>query len=109
MLPIGDDRHQGGPAPLVTIGLVVLNVLAFLLELSQPSEGALQSFIQAWGVVPREYAAATGSLAVQSFDILHEYASGLHASECPSRFVSARFRPSTGLGTLSKSKGDEPL
>jgi membrane associated rhomboid family serine protease len=59
MLPIGDDRHQGGPAPLVTIGLVVLNVLAFLLELSQPSEGALQSFIQAWGVVPREYAAAT--------------------------------------------------
>ena len=59
MLPIGDDRHQGGSAPLVTIGLVVLNVLAFLLELSQPSEGALQSFIQAWGVVPREYAAAT--------------------------------------------------
>ena len=59
MLPIGDDRHQGGPSPLVTIGLVVLNVLAFLLELSQPSEGALQSFIQAWGVVPREYAAAT--------------------------------------------------
>lgn len=59
MLPIGDDRHEGGPAPLVTIGLVVLNVLAFLLELSQPSEGALQSFIQAWGVVPREYAAAT--------------------------------------------------
>ena len=59
MLPIGDDRTAGGPAPLVTIGLVVLNVLAFLLELSQPSEGALQSFIQAWGVVPREYAAAT--------------------------------------------------
>jgi membrane associated rhomboid family serine protease len=59
MLPIGDDRHEGGPAPLVTIGLVVLNVLAFLLELSQPSEGALQSFITAWGVVPREYAAAT--------------------------------------------------
>ena len=59
MLPIGDDRHQGGPAPLVTIGLVVLNVLAFLLELSQPSQGALQAFIQAWGVVPREYAAAT--------------------------------------------------
>ena len=25
----------------------------------------------------------TGSLAVQPFDILHEYASGLHASECP--------------------------
>jgi hypothetical protein len=46
-----------------------------------------------------------GSLAVQSFDILHEYASGLHVSECPSfdlaqdgepvepsHFASVRFR-----------------
>src|SRR5438093_1404251 len=58
MFPIGDDRIQGGPAPLVTVSLVLLNVLAFLFELSQPSSGALQSFIQAWGVVPREYALA---------------------------------------------------
>jgi membrane associated rhomboid family serine protease len=55
MLPIGDDRYQGGPAPLVTIALVALNVLAFFVELSQPSSGALQSFISAWGVIPREY------------------------------------------------------
>jgi membrane associated rhomboid family serine protease len=56
MFPIGDDREAGGGgAPLVVIALVVLNVLAFLLELSQPSQGALQSFIQAWGVVPHEY------------------------------------------------------
>ena len=40
----------------------------------------------------RGYAAATGSLAVQPFDILHEYASRLHVSECPSHFASARFR-----------------
>src|SRR5204862_8161383 len=40
-------------------GLVVLNVLAFLYEINRPGEGALQSFIQAWGVVPREYFAAT--------------------------------------------------
>jgi membrane associated rhomboid family serine protease len=58
MFPIGDDSERGGPAPLVTVSLVVLNVLAFFLELSQPSSGALQSFIQAWGVVPREYALA---------------------------------------------------
>jgi membrane associated rhomboid family serine protease len=58
MLPIGDDRVQGGPAPVVTFGLIALNVVAFLIELTQPSEGALQSFIQAWGVVPREYSAA---------------------------------------------------
>jgi membrane associated rhomboid family serine protease len=55
MLPIGDDRYQGGPAPLVTFGLIALNVLAFFLEINQPSPDALQSFIQAWGVVPREY------------------------------------------------------
>jgi membrane associated rhomboid family serine protease len=57
MLPIGDERVHG-PAPLVTFGLIALNVLAFLVEFTQPSEGALQSFIQAWGVVPREYSMA---------------------------------------------------
>jgi membrane associated rhomboid family serine protease len=55
MLPIGDDNVQGGPTPVVTYALVALNVLAFFLELSKPTEGALQSFVQAWGVVPREY------------------------------------------------------
>jgi membrane associated rhomboid family serine protease len=55
MFPIGDERVQGGPPAVVTFALIALNVLAFLVELAQPSEGALQSFIQAWGVVPREY------------------------------------------------------
>ena len=54
MFPVGDDNHGGG-APLVTWALIGLNVLAFFLELSQGSEGALQSFVTAWGVVPREY------------------------------------------------------
>lgn len=58
MFPIGDERVQGGPPAIVTYGLIALNVLAFFVELSQPSDGALQSFIQAWGVVPREYSAA---------------------------------------------------
>src|SRR5688500_11642895 len=56
MFPIGDERVQGGPPPILTLGLIALNVLVFFVELAQPSEGALQSFIQAWGVVPREYA-----------------------------------------------------
>ena len=58
MFPIGDDRVAGGRAAFVVFGLVALNVVAFLVELSQPSDAALQSFIQAWGVVPREYTAA---------------------------------------------------
>jgi rhomboid family protein len=57
MFPVGDDQVAGGPPKIVTVGLVALNVLVFLLEMSQRSEGALQSLIQAWGVVPREYAA----------------------------------------------------
>jgi len=33
-----------------------------------------------------------GSLAIQHFEILREYALRLHGSEGSSRFVSARFR-----------------
>jgi membrane associated rhomboid family serine protease len=55
MIPIGDDNLAGGPPPLVNWALIALNAVAFFLELSQPSERALQSFITAWGVVPREY------------------------------------------------------
>ena len=58
MFPIGDDdQGQRNATAIVTIALIGLNVLAFLLELGQGSEGALQSFITAWGVVPGEYSA----------------------------------------------------
>lgn len=57
MLPIGDENTRGGPPALVTWVFIGLNLLAFMVELGQPSEGALQSFITAWGVVPREYSA----------------------------------------------------
>ena len=56
MLPLGDDR-EAGPAAVVTWTLLALNVLAFFLELGQETPAALQSFIQAWGVVPKEYSA----------------------------------------------------
>jgi membrane associated rhomboid family serine protease len=55
MFPIGDDRGPGEGVAIVTIALIILNALAFVMELGQGSEGALQSFITAWGVVPREY------------------------------------------------------
>ena len=54
MIPIGDENDHAGVA-FVSIGLIILNVLVFLLEISQPSEAALQSFVEGWGVVPREY------------------------------------------------------
>ena len=55
MIPIGDDNVRGGRTPLLTWVLIAINAAAFFLELSQPSEKALQSFVTAWGVVPREY------------------------------------------------------
>jgi membrane associated rhomboid family serine protease len=58
MLPIGDDNGSGS-ARVVTLALVAANVLAFFVELGQPSAGALQSFVQSWGVVPREYSTQT--------------------------------------------------
>jgi membrane associated rhomboid family serine protease len=54
MFPIGDENDHAGVA-FVSIGLIAVNVLAWLLEISQPSPAALQSFIEAWGVVPVEY------------------------------------------------------
>ncbi len=54
MFPIGDEDVRGGLA-LVTYALIALNVLAFVLELAQGSEAELASFIESWGVVPREY------------------------------------------------------
>ena len=50
---------------------------------------------------------AAGGLAPQTFDVLHEYASGPQGSAHRSHDAAWRFRPSTVLGTLSMSKGDE--
>jgi membrane associated rhomboid family serine protease len=55
MLPIGDENDHAGVA-YVTIAVIVLNVIAFLIEISRPPE-AVQAFIFTWGVVPREYTA----------------------------------------------------
>jgi rhomboid family protein len=56
MFPIGDDTDVRGGLPIVTWALIALNVIVFFMEIARP-EAALQSFIQSWGVVPREYAA----------------------------------------------------
>jgi membrane associated rhomboid family serine protease len=57
MFPIGDENIKGSGIAFVTLAFIAANVLAFLFEISQPSGAALQSFIQAWGVVPREFSA----------------------------------------------------
>lgn len=56
MLPIGDENEQGNGIAFVTLAMVAINVLVFLFQASLPSDASLQSFVTAWGVVPREYA-----------------------------------------------------
>ena len=55
MLPIGDENIKGQGPAFVTISFIALNLIAFLLEINQPNEEAVQAFVNAWGVVPREY------------------------------------------------------
>ena len=68
MLPIGDDNDHRGIA-FVTITLIALNVVAFLVEINRP-EQAVQAFIFAWGVVPREYAVGARHAAAHSGSVL---------------------------------------
>lgn len=55
MLPIGDENAKDAGIAFVTMALIAVNVLVFLFQASLPSEAALQTFVTAWGVVPREY------------------------------------------------------
>jgi membrane associated rhomboid family serine protease len=48
MFPIGDDNAGRRTFPVVTYGLIVLNILFFLVEMSGG-----EAFIQQWSVVPR--------------------------------------------------------
>ena len=58
MLPIGDDNIKGAGIAFITMLLIAINVMVFLFQASLPSEAAVQAFVTAWGVVPREYASA---------------------------------------------------
>ena len=51
MLPIGDDNRGRRSFPVVNLGLIALNVLVFLYELSLPSS-ALDQLIHRYGAVP---------------------------------------------------------
>ena len=57
MFPIGDENDHAGIA-FISIGLILLNALAFVFEISRPEE-AVQAFIFSWGVVPLEYTAGS--------------------------------------------------
>jgi len=49
VIPIGDDNTYRRTVPVVTYGLIALNVLVFLAELNQLDTG---NFLVQWGAVP---------------------------------------------------------
>ena len=55
-MPLGDDDSGRHLVPIVTVLFIVVNVLVFLVELSQ---GNIERFFQMWSVVPAEYTRQT--------------------------------------------------
>jgi len=73
MFPIGDDNSARRTFPVVTYGLIALNVLFFLVELSGGD-----AFIQQWSVVPRRLIANPASDFPTIFTSMFMHAGWLH-------------------------------
>lgn len=73
MFPIGDDNSGRRTFPVVTYGLIVLNVLFFLVELSGG-----EAFIQQWSVVPRRLIANPATDFPTIFSSMFMHAGWLH-------------------------------
>ncbi|HUP01449.1 MAG TPA: rhomboid family intramembrane serine protease [Gemmatimonadota bacterium] len=52
VLPLGDDDSQLRITPFVTFLLIAINVIVFLIQLTQ---GDIEGFFRTWAVIPAEY------------------------------------------------------
>src|SRR5262245_18492315 len=73
MFPIGDDNSARRTFPVVTYGLIVLNVLFFLVEMSGGDP-----FIQQWAVVPRQLVSNPAGEFPTIFTSMFMHAGWLH-------------------------------
>ena len=73
MFPVGDDNSQRRTFPYVTTALVVLNVLVFLLELSQG-----EKFIADWAFIPARFSGEPGADAVTIFTAMFMHGGWMH-------------------------------
>lgn len=73
MFPISDDNRFRRTAPVVTYGLIALNLVFFLLELS---EG--EPFVRAWAFIPRDFLADPGGRLLTLFTSMFMHAGWLH-------------------------------
>ena len=70
MIPLSDDRIHGASAPVVTIIFIILNVLAFIYELSL-DDIALQQFINEYGAIPVKILNGENYLSLVTSMFLH--------------------------------------
>lgn len=73
MMPIGDDNAGRRSLPVITYGLIALNVLIFFLELS-----AGDAFIIQWSFVPARFLANPAGEFITIFSSMFMHASALH-------------------------------
>src|SRR5512146_2825003 len=73
MLPLGDDDSTRRTFPIVTYGLIALNVLIFLVEL-----GGGDAFITHWSFVPGRFAANPGTETLTIFSSMFMHAGWIH-------------------------------
>jgi len=73
MLPIGDDNSQRRLFPVVTYGLVTVNIFSFLLEL-----GGGDAFIYQWSLVPVRFLSNPGGEFITLFSSMFLHAGWLH-------------------------------
>lgn len=73
MLPIGDDNTYRRSTPYVNYGLIVVNILVFLLELQNGD-----SFIVRWSFVPSRFLANPAAELPTLFTAMFMHASWLH-------------------------------
>ncbi len=73
MLPLGDDDSTRRTSPIVTYGLIALNVIVFLVELTSG-----EAFINKWAFVPSRFAAQPGSQFITIFSSMFMHAGWVH-------------------------------
>ena len=54
MFPLGDENRRGHVTPVVNYVLIAINVAVFFYQIQLGSQGAIQEFINRYGVIPNE-------------------------------------------------------
>jgi membrane associated rhomboid family serine protease len=73
VFPLGDDNSARRSLPVVTFGLIALNVVFFLVELNGGD-----AFIRQWAFIPRQFGQSPGEEAPTIFTAMFMHGGWLH-------------------------------